>query len=65
MYEERMLMIQELKARIARDGYVVDARAVAEVIVERVLAGETAAVAHVREFAPAGAVPRQRGYKTC
>jgi hypothetical protein len=65
MHEERMLMIQELKARIARGGYVVDAHAIAEVIVERVLAGESAAVQHVRELTPAGASAPRRLYKTC
>ncbi|MCW3066464.1 MAG: hypothetical protein JWN32_3636 [Solirubrobacterales bacterium] len=58
-------MIQELKARIARGGYVIDARAIAEVIVERVLAGETAAVGHVRELSPTGAAAPRRLYKTC
>jgi hypothetical protein len=53
MDEERMLMIEELKARVARGSYVVNVRAVAEVIVERVLAGQSAAVEHVREFEPA------------
>jgi Anti-sigma-28 factor, FlgM len=37
MEEERMIRIEELKSRIARDDYVVDPQAIAAAIVERML----------------------------
>jgi hypothetical protein len=47
MDEEHTMRIQQLKARIAREAYVVDAEAVARAIVERVLLPD---VEQVREM---------------
>jgi hypothetical protein len=58
MDEERTMRIEKLKARIACASYVVDTRAVAEAIVERVLLRD---VERARELTARTGAPRSDG----
>jgi hypothetical protein len=61
MDEERTMIIEVLKARIACESYVVDTRAVAEAIVERVLLRDVERARELTTRPPRGGAPSTVG----